>query len=305
MARRTGRPTIIAAEGAFHGRTMGALALTGQPSKRTPFEPLTPGVSHVPYGDVAALARRRRLRHRRGLPRTDHGGGGRRHPARRATSRRPGRSPPSAARCSCSTRCRPASGAPAPGSPTSRRRRAGRHHAGQGPRRRPADRGVHRPRRARPTLFEPGQHGTTFGGNPVCAAAALAVLDTIAADGLLEHTALARQAHRHRRRGAGPPAGPRRRRCRAADRHRADPAGVGRRRRAGPRGRVPRQQRRAGPRAAGPAAGAHRGAGGGVPRRAARDPRRRLATERSDGTSCATTTSPRPSRPRCWSSPPR
>jgi len=39
-------------------------------------------------------------------------------------------------------------------------------------------------------LFEPGQHGTTFGGNPVCAAAALAVLDTIAADGLLEHTTL-------------------------------------------------------------------------------------------------------------------
>jgi len=56
MARRTGRPHIIAAEEAFHGRTMGALALTGQPSKRTPFEPLTPGVSHVPYGDVAALA---------------------------------------------------------------------------------------------------------------------------------------------------------------------------------------------------------------------------------------------------------
>jgi len=36
-------------------------------------------------------------------------------------------------------------------------------------------------------LLEPGQHGSTFGGNPVCCAAALAVLDTIAADGLLEH----------------------------------------------------------------------------------------------------------------------
>jgi acetylornithine aminotransferase len=36
-------------------------------------------------------------------------------------------------------------------------------------------------------LLEPGQHGTTFGGNPVCAAAALAVLRTIAEDGLLEH----------------------------------------------------------------------------------------------------------------------
>jgi acetylornithine aminotransferase len=56
MARRTGRPKIIAAENAFHGRTMGALALTGQPGKKTPFEPMTPGVSHVPYGDAAALA---------------------------------------------------------------------------------------------------------------------------------------------------------------------------------------------------------------------------------------------------------
>ena len=55
MARRTGRLKIIAAEEAFHGRTMGALALTGQQSKRTPFEPLTPGVSHVPYGDVVGL----------------------------------------------------------------------------------------------------------------------------------------------------------------------------------------------------------------------------------------------------------
>ena len=55
IARRTGRPTIIAAENAFHGRTMGALALTGQPPKRAPFEPMTPGVRHIPFGDVAAL----------------------------------------------------------------------------------------------------------------------------------------------------------------------------------------------------------------------------------------------------------
>jgi acetylornithine/N-succinyldiaminopimelate aminotransferase len=37
--------------------------------------------------------------------------------------------------------------------------------------------------------FQPGQHGTTFGGNPICCAAALAVLNTIAADGLCEHAA--------------------------------------------------------------------------------------------------------------------
>lgn len=46
-------------------------------------------------------------------------------------------------------------------------------------------------------LFTPGAHGTTFGGNPVCCAAALAVLDTIAADGLLDH--VKRQGERLRR----------------------------------------------------------------------------------------------------------
>jgi acetylornithine/N-succinyldiaminopimelate aminotransferase len=55
IARRTGRPTIIAAENSFHGRTMGALAMTGQSAKRTPFEPMPAGVQFVPYGDVAAL----------------------------------------------------------------------------------------------------------------------------------------------------------------------------------------------------------------------------------------------------------
>ncbi len=55
MARLTGRPRMIAAEGGFHGRTMGALALTGQPGKRAPFEPMPAGVEFVPYGDVEAL----------------------------------------------------------------------------------------------------------------------------------------------------------------------------------------------------------------------------------------------------------
>ncbi len=46
----------VAAEGAFHGRTLGALAITGQPAKREPFEPLPGPVRFVPYGDAAALA---------------------------------------------------------------------------------------------------------------------------------------------------------------------------------------------------------------------------------------------------------
>lgn len=48
---------IVAATGAFHGRTMGALSLTGQSSKRDAFKPLLPGVKHVKYGDIKALRR--------------------------------------------------------------------------------------------------------------------------------------------------------------------------------------------------------------------------------------------------------
>jgi acetylornithine aminotransferase len=56
ITRLTGRTNVVAAEGGFHGRTMGSLALTGQPAKRAPFEPLPGNVTHVPYGDVKALA---------------------------------------------------------------------------------------------------------------------------------------------------------------------------------------------------------------------------------------------------------
>ena len=57
LSRRTGRSRIVAAQGAFHGRTMGALSLTGQPSKREPFLPLLKGVKHVPYGDIESMRR--------------------------------------------------------------------------------------------------------------------------------------------------------------------------------------------------------------------------------------------------------
>ncbi|HEX3004568.1 MAG TPA: acetylornithine transaminase [Angustibacter sp.] len=55
IARRTGRPRILALEGAFHGRTLGALALTHKPAYREPFEPLPGGVEHLPFGDLEAL----------------------------------------------------------------------------------------------------------------------------------------------------------------------------------------------------------------------------------------------------------
>lgn len=56
ITRLTGKTNIVAAQGAFHGRTMGSLALTGQPTKQAPFEPLPGNITHVPYGDVEALA---------------------------------------------------------------------------------------------------------------------------------------------------------------------------------------------------------------------------------------------------------
>jgi acetylornithine aminotransferase len=63
IARRHGRDLdpggnrleVVAAEGSFHGRTLGALSLTWAPAKREPFEPLPAGVQFVPYGDAAAL----------------------------------------------------------------------------------------------------------------------------------------------------------------------------------------------------------------------------------------------------------
>jgi acetylornithine aminotransferase len=57
ISRRTGKSRIVAAQGSFHGRTMGALSLTGQPSKREPFTPLLKGITHVPYGDLSAMSR--------------------------------------------------------------------------------------------------------------------------------------------------------------------------------------------------------------------------------------------------------
>jgi acetylornithine aminotransferase len=57
ISRLTGKSRIISTSGSFHGRTMGALSLTGQPAKRAPFIPLLRGVKFLPYGDVRAMER--------------------------------------------------------------------------------------------------------------------------------------------------------------------------------------------------------------------------------------------------------
>lgn len=55
VARLTGKKRVLAAHHGFHGRTMGALVMTGQPGKRAPFEPLPAGVEFYPYGDIEYL----------------------------------------------------------------------------------------------------------------------------------------------------------------------------------------------------------------------------------------------------------
>ncbi len=185
MVRRTGRPSVVAAEGAFHGRTMGALALTGQPAKRAPFEPLPGGVSFVPYGDTEAL--------------------------RSAVDDR-----------TAAVFLEPVLGeggvVPAPAGYLEAARQVTRQHGallvldevqtGIG---RTGAWFAHQRVGVEPdvltlakglggglpisaciafgdaaALLSPGQHGTTFGGNPVSCAAALAVLDTIENEGLRE-----------------------------------------------------------------------------------------------------------------------
>jgi acetylornithine aminotransferase len=189
MARRTGRPNLIATEDAFHGRTMGALALTGQEPKRTPFEPMTPGVSHVPYGDVAALDAAVDADTAAVFLEPILGEAGAINPpagylkaAREIT----------AARGALLVLDEVQTGIGRTGSwfafqqagvvpdvVTLAKGLGGGLPIG-------ACIGLG----AAGALLEPGQHGTTFGGNPVCAAAALAVLRTIADEGLLEHVNL-------------------------------------------------------------------------------------------------------------------
>jgi acetylornithine aminotransferase len=188
LSRLTGRGRIVAAEKAFHGRTMGALAMTGQPAKRAPFEPMPAEVTFVPFGDVAALAAavddtvaavilEPILGEAGVIPAPD----GYLAAARGITAQHGallvvdevqtgiGRTGDWFAHTASGIR---------PDVITLAKGLAGGLPIG-------AVIGLGRAA----TLFTPGTHGSTFAGNPVCAAAALAVLDTIAQERLLDHTA--------------------------------------------------------------------------------------------------------------------
>ena len=188
ISRLTGRGGVVACTGAFHGRTMGALTLTGQQPKRAPFEPLLPGVTHVPFGDVDAL--RAAVDESTAAvflePVLGEGGvipapEGYLQAAREITS--------VAGALLVLDEVQTGIGrlgswfafqqaGITPDVVTLAKGLGGGLPIG-------AVIGVG----AAADLLGPGQHGTTFGGNPIACAAGLAVLRTIAADGLLDHVA--------------------------------------------------------------------------------------------------------------------
>lgn len=189
LTRRTGRTKIVAAEGGFHGRTMGALAITSKRAYREPFEPLPGEVVFVPYDDPAALAAAVDDRTAAVVLEPIQGESGVVVPsegylaeARRITSEhgallwfdevqtgigRTGRwfahsGGVAAVQPDIVTVAKGLGG----GIPIGACIAVGDAAA----------------------MLQPGMHGTTFGGNPVACAAGLAVLETLESDGLLEHT---------------------------------------------------------------------------------------------------------------------
>ncbi|MGW6707514.1 acetylornithine transaminase [Streptomyces sp. NPDC054956] len=186
IGRLTGRTHMVATDGGFHGRTMGALALTGQPKKQGPFLPLPGDVTHVPYGDVEAL--RAAVTEETALVIIEpiQGENGVVVPpagyltAAREITRATGtllvldEVQTGIGRCGQWFEHQAHDGVE-PDLVTLAKGLGGGLPIGAvaafGP---VAD------------LLQPGQHGTTFGGNPVACAAGLAVIETIAAEGLLD-----------------------------------------------------------------------------------------------------------------------
>ena len=189
LTRRTGRTHLVATEGAFHGRTMGALALTSKAAYREPFEPLPGNVTFVPYADAAALAAAVTDETAAVVLEPIQGEAGVRVPADGYLA---------AARQICDDHGAllwldevqtgigrtgawfahqlPSADGVTPDVVTLAKGLGGGIPIG-------ATIGLG----AAGSLLEPGNHGTTFGGNPVACAAALAVLDTIEKDHLLDH----------------------------------------------------------------------------------------------------------------------
>ncbi|MFE4371997.1 acetylornithine transaminase [Streptomyces sp. NPDC056835] len=186
IGRLTGRRHMVATDGGFHGRTMGALALTGQAGKQEPFRPLPGDVTHVPYGDAEAL--RAAVTEETALVIIEpiQGENGVVVPPRgyleaaREITRATG---------TLLVLDEVQTGVGRTGNWFEYQAHQGvepdvvtlAKGLGGGL---PLGAAVAFGEAAE--LLRPGQHGTTFGGNPVACAAGLAVLDTLAADGLLD-----------------------------------------------------------------------------------------------------------------------
>ena len=196
MTRLTGRTKVVVAEGSFHGRTMGSLALTAQPGKADPFRPLPGDVTVVPFGDADAVAAAVDLQTAAVFLEPIQGEGGVIVPppgylqaARRITTE--------AGALLVLDEVQTGIG------------RTGRWFAYQWDDVTPdvitlakglaggipigAVIGIGEAA----TLFQPGMHGSTFGGNPISARAALAVIDAIEQDGLLSRAQEAGEALAH------------------------------------------------------------------------------------------------------------
>lgn len=190
ITRLTGRTRLIAMEGSFHGRSLGALALTSNPAYRQPFEPLPGDVTFVPYGDADALASALDDTVAAVILEPIQGENGVVEPppgflaeARRLTREAGallwidevqtgiGR---------CGDWLASASSGVTGDIVTFAKGLGNGFPVGACVATGPAA-----------SLLQPGSHGTTFGGNPVAAAAGLAVLSIIERDGLLERSVAA------------------------------------------------------------------------------------------------------------------
>lgn len=187
LRARPGRSRMVAAEGGFHGRTLGSLSITGQPAKRAPFEAWLGPVDFVPYGDSAAL--------RDAV--TTATAALFLEPVQGEAGVRP---PPLGYLEAASEACREAGALLVLDEIQGGMGRAGAWFAHQviAPGLRPdvitlakglgggLPIGACLVTGSAATALHRGDHGSTFGGNPVSCAAALAVLDTVVSDGLLD-----------------------------------------------------------------------------------------------------------------------